>query len=155
MNRARLRARIERHEGYRERPYQDHLGNWTIGVGHLIEHVELRALTPHRTLGSLLTWLCSRETHDRWLEQDIAEAETDARRWLGDDTFEGLSDIRQEVATELAFQLGLPRLSTFVRLREAIQAGQWIRAEAELLDSKYADQVPERAKALASLLLEG
>ena len=32
----RLKKSLIEHEGLRYEPYKDHLGNWTIGVGHYI-----------------------------------------------------------------------------------------------------------------------
>jgi GH24 family phage-related lysozyme (muramidase) len=37
VNIERLKKQIIESEGLRYRAYQDHLGNWTIGVGHLLK----------------------------------------------------------------------------------------------------------------------
>lgn len=154
MNRDRLRARIARHEGYRDTPYLCTEGYWTVGYGHKVHDFELRALTPHRTLGSLLSWLCSRETHERWLAEDIARSESDAIRFLGD-AFDRLTDGRQEALVEMAFQLGGAGLNGFVKMRDAILRGHWVEAHAHGLDSLWARQTPSRAEEVMDLLLEG
>ncbi len=154
MNHDRLLESVKRHEGYRDEPYRDHLGNWTVGVGHLIHNMQLSALVNFRTLGDLLNWIADRETHEHWLRSDLLQAESDARRYIGD-AWDSLSDARREVLVEMAFQLGGERLGKFQKLREAILARTWVRAEAEMLDSLWARQTPKRAKELASRMLEG
>ena len=153
MNRERLVASIKRHEGYRLFPYQDTRGFWTIGYGHLIHHDELRGYVPRRTLGALLDYLTDPATHDIWLEHDLARAERDAKAYLP--TFSSLSERRQEVLVEMAFQLGGRTLNTFVRLRDAIERKHWVAAEAEMLNSRWHQQTPNRVKTLASRMLEG
>ena len=154
MNHERLLESVKRHEGYRDEPYRDHLGNWTVGVGHLIHHIQLSALVNFRTLGDLLNWIADRETHEHWLRSDLLQAESDARRYIGE-AWDSLSDARREVLVEMAFQLGAERLGKFQKLREAILARTWVRAEAEMLDSLWSRQTPKRAKELASRMLEG
>ena len=80
MNRNQLRESIKRHEGYREAPYKDHLGNWTVGFGHLIHNVDLRPYMPVQTVGALLTRLSDADTHRRWLEEDINNAQESIAR---------------------------------------------------------------------------
>lgn len=154
MNRGRLIASVRRHEGYRAEPYRDTLNNWTIATGHLIHNLELSALEC-RTVGDLLDWLCDTARHEAWLDSDLRRAESDARRYLGDDAFNELSDVRQEVLVEMAFQLGGVGLSKFQKLRAAILAQRWIAAESEMLASRWAEQTPTRARTLAGLMAVG
>jgi lysozyme len=154
MNYARLAESVRHHEGYRRDPYRDHLGNWTVGVGHLIHRIELTAMANYRTLGNLLDWVSDPANHEAWLNSDLLQAESDARRYIGD-AWDGLSDVRKEVLTEMAFQLGAERLGGFKKLNEALRQRQWVRAQAEMLSSKWHEQTPARAKALASRMLEG
>lgn len=148
MNEQRLLESIRQHEGYRADPYRDHLGNWTIGYGRLLEDEPLRQFMPLGTVGGLLSKLTSRATHDGWLIEDVQTAIQDAERWLGF-AFSRLSDARQEVIVEMSYQLGYTRLSAFVKLRVAIMDGEWEQARAEMLDSLWAKQTPARAHALA------
>jgi GH24 family phage-related lysozyme (muramidase) len=154
VNLSRLHASIRRHEGYRAEPYRDTRGFWTVGFGHLIHHRDLRQYAPHRTLGELLNALSDTDAHERWFREDVARAESDAVRYIGP-AWHVLTDARREVLTEMAFQLGGRTLNQFVRLREAIIARNWVRAEAEMLASRWHDQTPRRAKALAARMLEG
>ena len=153
MNRERLEASVRKHEGYSATPYRDTRDFWTVGVGHLIHHDELRGYTPRRTLGALFDYICDPATHEMWLKHDLAAAENDAKMFTV--SFPTLSDARQEVLVEMAFQLGGRGLGEFRRLRTAIETGHWVTAEAEMLDSRWFKQTPNRAKELASRMLEG
>jgi lysozyme len=154
MNYERLRSSVQKHEGYRQLPYFDSLGFATVGYGHLIHNIELTAMVNYRTFGNLLRWLSDPIQHDIWLVDDLRRAESDAQRYIGD-AWERLSDVRKEVLTEMAFQLGASRLGGFVKLRDAILSGLWVRAQSEMMDSRWAQQTPNRAKELASRMLEG
>ena len=48
----------------------------------------------------------------------------------------------------MLFNLGGPRLKKFKKLREAVAAENWQEAAAQMLDSKWAEQVPNRANRL-------
>lgn len=154
MNRERLVQSIKKHEGYRSYPYQDSRGFWTIGWGHLIHHDALETYQHRRTLGGMLDYICSLETHIQWLESDIQTAERNARGYIGS-TFDTLTPIRQEVLVEAAFQLGGRSLNGFRKLRGAILESAWVRAEAEMLNSRWAQQTPNRVKTLAARMLAG
>lgn len=151
MNRDRLRDRLKTHEGYRQEPYRDHLGNWTVGHGHLL-HVKPTRDWPYETLGGLLDALSKPEQHDLWLEQDIDAASRSARNWFHN--FEDFSDIRQEVLVELCFQMG-NRTRGFVKFHAAAMRGDWEEAARELIDSRWAEQTPTRAKRLTQLFRDG
>mgnify|MGYP001101913895 FL=1 len=60
-----------------------------------------------------------------------------------------LDNQRKEVLVELAFQMGLPNLLKFKRMLAAMKDGEFEKAAAELLDSKYAGQTPARSERYA------
>ena len=55
----------------------------------------------------------------------------------------------------MMFNLGKTRLSKFVKMRDAIEDHDYNRAAKEMLDSKWADQVGNRAVELAELMRGG
>ena len=63
-----------------------------------------------------------------------------------------LSQERQEVLFSLSYQLGTTGLLNFKRMWAAIEAHDFATAAAELLDSKYATQTPNRANKNAKIL---
>lgn len=134
-----LKEQLKQDEGVRESAYTDSLGYLTIGVGRLIDT---------RVGGKL-----SPDEIDMLLEHDIDQAERAAKGLF--QGFESLSDARKAVLVAMAFNLGGARLAAFQRLREAVSAGAWEQAATEMLDSRWAEQVGERAKRLARQMKEG
>ena len=133
------KAQLRTDEGVRESAYTDSLGYLTIGVGRLIDA---------RVGGKL-----SQDEIDYLLEHDLDRAEATAKALFP--TFQALSDARKAVLLNMAHNLGQTRLAAFQRFREAVGAEDWGRAHDEMLDSRWADQVGERARRLARQLKEG
>ena len=144
---------IKRHEGYRDYPYLDTTGHWSVGWGTNIERMPNEGKA-YPTVGKLLDMITDPNMHEKWFEKRFHESERGARTFAGK-AWEGLSEPRQEVLVELCYQLGYPRLSGFRRFQRALQEGRWVEAHAEMLDSKWAKQTPARAAALADKFLEG
>lgn len=121
-----------RHEGLRMRPYQDSLGNWTVGVGHLMSNpLSFRAVM---TI----------------LADDIDAAKNDclhAFPWFAD-----LDETRQAAIINMRFNMGLPRLQRFVKFLKAMELGDYDTAAKEMLDSLWSKQVGKRAQELASMI---
>ena len=144
MDRERLTESIKIHEGYRKLPYRDSLGYWTVGYGHLIEEDIVDTLP----MGRILDRYTDKDQHEAWLRSDIESALNRARDWIGPDEFEHLSEVRQEVIVEMAFQMG-NRINGFRQTRQFILGHDYEAASVEMLDSRWADQTPERAQRLA------
>ena len=66
--------------------------------------------------------------------------------------FGDLDPPRTAVLIELCFQLGMPTLRKFTNMLAALWAGDNDCAADELLDSRYARQVPSRANRYAERL---
>lgn len=115
---------------------------WTVGLGHT---------GPDVLQGD--TW-----TEDRcWtvFYNDYAVAQTAAAQVIGTSCWASLSEPRQAVLTDLAFNIGEARLAGFHYTLIAIRAKNWQMAHDELLDSAYAKQVKTRATTNATVLLTG
>lgn len=136
MNRARLSKQLEIDEGRRRRLYKDTVGKWTIGVGRNIEDRGLRD-----------------DEIDLMLSNDIDEAVGISRALLPN--FDKLDDARQEVVTNMALNLGMTRLSGFKQFLAALMRFDFQRATAEMMDSKWYEQVGDRGKRLAYAMREG
>jgi lysozyme len=67
-------------------------------------------------------------------------------------TWEALSKDQQLCLMDMYYNLGWPRLSKFKRMLKHIDDGKYDKAAEELLNSKYASQVGQRAKRNADLL---
>lgn len=130
-----LRRQLLKHEGLRLKPYVDTVGKLTIGIGRNLED---RGIT---------------EAEARYLlDNDINACINDllTLTWFPD-----LDPIRQRVFVDLCFNLGVKRLREFTKMLDAAAAQDWPRAAAELLTSKYATQVGQRAQTLAAMLRTG
>ena len=132
----RLVESVKRHEGWREKAYQDTEGIWTVGYGR-----NLQELTISKELGT------------QWLVEDIAEAMGYARgfeEWTKLNT-----DARRNVFVEMIFNMGPSRVAGFKNMLRAIKEQDWVKASEEMLDSRWARQVGRRADRLAKLMKEG
>lgn len=124
-------------EGLRLRLYADTAGKLTIGYGHNL------------TDGGI-----SQTVAEQLLLEDVAAAVGQLRINLPWSLT--LDDVRARVYIELAFNMGIDALLGFHKMHAAAQAGDWLTAHNELLDSKWATQVqPARRDRLASMLLTG
>lgn len=132
----RLLASIRGHEGLRLKAYQDTEGVWTIGYGRNLQELQIGA-----------------KLAEEWLQEDVAEAEKYARRF--DEYYELDTEARRNVFVEMCFNLGPSRLGKFRKMLSAIRDHRWQDAAVEMLDSKWADQVGQRAVTLARLMEDG
>lgn len=123
--------RIKSDEGYKDRPYKDHLGNWTIGYGTLIDPIP-------KELADLML--------DYHFKKGLEELRSNFS-WL-----EGAPDNIIEALTNMHYNLGMPRLKSFKMMLMAIEAKDYDAAAFECFDSQYALQVPERAARIAELI---
>ena len=133
------KAQLRMDEGCIPHAYKDSLGYLTIGVGRLIDERLGGALSPDEI--------------DLLLENDLTRAEATAKALFP--SFQALSDARKAVLLSMSFNLGSARLAAFQRFREAVSAGAWEQAAVEMLDSRWAEQVGDRAKRLAAQFKEG
>ena len=85
------------------------------------------------------------------LLNDVAECEAVLKDRIG--VWVILSDERQGVLINMMYNLGWPRLSRFKRMLIAVEDGDYQLAAIEMLDSRWAEQVGNRAIEL-SLIME-
>lgn len=139
MNFDKLEAELMRDEDFVSHAYQDHLGYWTIGYGRLIDE---------RRGGGI-----SKNEAKELLRKDILKVYQGLREkiWF----FNGLSDSHQRALCNMAFQLGIDGLLKFRKMLSAMEGGNFDRAYAEALDSKWAQQTPQRAMRVAYMIKNG
>lgn len=131
-----VKAQLRIDEDERAKPYRDSVGKLTIGVGRNLDDVGLRP-----------------DEIDYLLANDVRVAENAAAALFKN--FYALSDARKAVLVNMAFNLGLPRLAKFARLRAAVEADNFELAAAEMKDSDWAVQVGARAARLVKQMREG
>ena len=136
FDRAALIRQIRLHEGERLKPYRCTAGKLTIGVGRNLED---RGITAQEAAYLLSNDITSTQA-----------ALLKALPWVGT-----LDDVRQRVLIDMAFNMGLGTLLTFKRTLAAIQGGEFSKAAAMMLESRWAGQVGQRAKRLSQMMATG
>lgn len=154
-----LIQQLKLHEGIRFRPYRDTVGKLTIGVGRNIDDKPFRAdeqlvlfgriLTQKDLIATLNKGLTAKQV-DQILVWDIQDATDDAKAVLR--TFDSLSEQRQFVIIDMAFNMGRRTLSGFRNTLRMISEGRFAEASENMLKSKWATQVKGRAKRLSIML---
>ncbi|MEX3961010.1 glycoside hydrolase family protein [Paraburkholderia sp. EG286B] len=136
-----LYAELRRDEGVRTMPYKDTKGRLTVGVGHNLTASPLPAGWSFPLSAAQITQL---------LTVDVASTMTqlDANvSW-----WRSLSEVRQRVVANMAFNLGIAKLLGFKNALAAMQAGDWSSAAAEMQDSDWYGQVGARAVRLCQAM---
>lgn len=132
----RLATELRKDEGSIPYAYQDSLGYWTIGVGHLIDSRKGGGLSPMII--------------DSLLHEDIRKAIWSLDAYLP--WWKTLDSRRKEVLANMCFNLGIGGLKSFRKMLAALKAKDYITASEEMLDSKWATQVGARATRLADIM---
>ena len=131
-----LKALLKRHEGWRNHPYEDTTGVLSIGVGRNLDD---RGLSDEE-----VTFL---------LYNDIYLSQSELMQTF--DWFQFLNEARQDAIISMHFNLGLTRLLKFKKTLAALSDGDFLTASEEMLDSKWADQVGQRAIELSAMVRTG
>lgn len=131
-----LKAELARDEGRRRFPYYDTGMRVTIGCGRNLADVGLRD-----------------DEIDYLLDNDIAQATSALDHNLG--WWRSLDAVRQRVMLNMCFNMGWTNFSQFARFFSATYQRRWDDAAAEMLSSRWAGQVGDRAKRLAAMMQTG
>jgi len=125
-----LLSSIRKHEGFRSKVYKCSEGFDTIGYGFAVKDLVLDEdicnIILQRKLESLI----------RSIEFKFS--------WYAD-----LPNAVKDVMIEMCYQLGVNGVSKFKKTIEHLKNEEWELAADEMLDSKWAKQTPNRAKALS------
>ena len=135
-----LRKTLEEDEGVIYQIYADHLGYPTFGIGHLITSSDPEYGQP---LGTPVSPTRVQEA----FEVDVQIAIDRCKKIYEWDTFP--SEV-QEILINMTFNLG--SLVKWKNFNSALAARNWKEAAKHGLDSKWARQVPNRAKRLMDRL---
>jgi lysozyme len=131
---------VKKNEGLRLKPYLCTAGKWTIGYGHNLEEG------------------ISENIAKAIFDEDIQVAINDVLDIFSNNKGEYqlvLSGNRYIALVDMMFNLGKSRFLTFKKMIQAIKEKDWDKAADELLDSKYANQVGQRAINNANFLRKG
>ena len=120
----------------RLQPYRDTVGKLTIGYGRNLDDCGI-----------------TQRDAEQMLREDVEDARTallTALPW-----FRRLDPVRRAVLVDMAFNLGPAGLLKFGRTLSAVEQGDYETAAVEMLDSKWAGQVGQRATRLAEMMRTG
>lgn len=119
---------IKKEEGFRSKVYVDGMGNRTIGYGTNLEEG------------------ISEAEADELLKMRLDSAMKELMGRFDERFLSRLKPKAAEAIIDMAYNMGVPRLMTFEKMWEAIAKDDYEKAAKEILDSKYAQQLPARAK---------
>ena len=145
MDKEQLRKEIEEDEGCKYEIYKDHLGLPTFGIGHLITEWDEEYGKPDGTE-------ISEERVSSCFKADIYVTIEECKKLYDD--FDKLPDEVQLILCNMMFNMGRPRLSKFKKMNEAITNEDWIEASVQMEDSRWYNQVTNRAKRLVERMAQ-
>lgn len=135
-NKEKLRDMLIRHEGIRLHPYKCSADKLTIGVGRNIEDNGISI-----SEASLM------------LDNDILRVHEELS--MNFEWYNHLTQVRKAALIDMCFNLGLTRFKKFKNMIKAIDQTDYAVAADEMLDSKWARQVGDRADELSSMMRAG
>lgn len=136
LNVGKIATQLRVDEGVVPHAYQDSLGYWTIGVGHLIDKRKGGGLSD-----KIITWILYED-----IQSKVGELDKKIPWWRE------LSGDRQDALVNMAFNLGTDGLLGFVKFIAMLKEGEYREASIEMLDSLWAKQVGDRAIRLARVI---
>ncbi|WMN61489.1 glycoside hydrolase family protein [Pseudoalteromonas xiamenensis] len=126
---------LKKHEGYRQYPYYCTEGRLTIGFGRNLDDAGVNEFEAEQLLAN-----------------DIENARAGVRRRIN---LQHCNEPQQAVLVNMAFNLGINGLLGFKKMLNAVESGDFQQAALEMLNSRWAYQVPARAQELAKQMLSG
>lgn len=134
-----LREQLIIDEGVKYEVYNDHLGYPTFGIGHLITQTDDEYGKP---VGTKVT----QERVNAVFDNDVKIYVSEAKK-----VFPNLNELpeeAQQVIVNMTFNMGAPRLAKFKKFIAGVNTGDWNTAAVEMMDSRWAKQVGNRAERL-------
>ena len=141
MNKDKLREELADDEGCKFEIYLDHLGLPTFGIGHLVVEGDPEHGQPVGTP-------VDNERVRQVFALDIASTLDECHVLYPD--FDDLPEEAQLIIANMMFNMGRPRLSKFKGMKAGVDARDWNKAADEMVDSRWYDQVTNRAKRLVA-----
>lgn len=139
MDIGKLRDELKIDEGVKYEIYLDHLSLPTLGVGHLIKDTDPENGLP---VGTKIEEERVNELFDEDIQVTIQEC-----KYLYND-FDDLPEEAQRIIANMMFNLGRPRLSRFLKMKQHVDNRDFVSASEEMKNSKWYRQVTNRAQRL-------
>jgi lysozyme len=130
-----LIKQLKKHEGVELKPYKCTSNKLTIGIGRNLEDV---GISEHEAeyllMNDLDTYMTAAKTYD----------------W-----YAGLNDARKAVIVNMLFNMGQTNFNKFLKMKQALDVGDYAEAAKQMLDSRWAKQVKGRSAELAKQMETG
>ena len=139
MDIEKLRKQLEIDEGVKYEIYNDHLGLATFGIGHLV-------IPDDEEYGKPLGTRISEERVRECFDRDVQSVLRDCKLLYKD--FDELPEEVQQIVANMMFNMGYGRLSKFKGMKAGVDAKDWDKAADEMVDSRWYNQVTNRAQRL-------
>ena len=139
MNIEQLQKELTEDEGCKYEVYLDHLGLPTFGIGHLITKDDPEY---QMGMGTPIDEIRVNEV----FEQDINVTIGECRRLFDD--WDKLPQEVQLITANMMFNMGRTRLSKFKKMIAGAEASDWKEAASQGRDSRWYNQVTNRAERL-------
>ena len=136
-----LREEIAYDEGSVTEIYLDHLGLPTFGIGHLV-------LDSDPEHGQPVGTPVSEDRCNSAFDEDVKTVLNDCTILYDD--FDNLPEEAQRIIANMMFNMGRPRLSKFKNFIAAVAISNWKEAANQMVDSRWYNQVPNRAERLVT-----
>lgn len=134
--RLKLKQLLVQHEAYRQFVYSDSTGHLTVGIGRNLSDRGISTTEAFYLLDDDILYFSSKLSH-----------------FLG--CFNFLDENRQIALIDMCFNLGVQGFLNFKEMIAALETYNYERASKEMLDSKWAEQVGDRATTLANIIRTG
>lgn len=131
-----LKQLLVSHEKYMQFPYVDTTGHLTVGFGRNLSDRGISATEALYLLDEDIIYFTGKLTH--FLK-----------------FFPQLDENRQIALIDMCFNVGVQGFLNFTHMILALEAHDYQRAAKEMLESKWAEQVHERANCLANIIRTG
>lgn len=134
--RQKLKGLLTQHETYKQFPYTDLTGHLTVGIGRNLSDRGISITEAGYLLDDDIGYFYGKLCHHL-------------------NFFNRLNESRQIALIDMCFNVGLQSFLNFTQMILALEAGDYDRAADEMLKSKWAKQVGERASYLANIMQSG
>lgn len=132
---SKLIEQLKRHEGFSAKPYKCTAGKTTIGYGRNLDDVGI-----------------SNVEAELMLTNDVISV---IAKLTNLPTYNALDDVRRGAIVNMTFNIGFAGVMKFAKMWNCLALKDYHGASAEMLDSKWAAQVGERAQELAEQMRTG
>ncbi len=142
---------LRRHEGFRAKSYRCSAGRLSIGYGYNLESNALQLTA--KELRDMKSHGISKPMAEILFLRTLAQVEHQVGNkiiWLSK-----LTDVRQSVLVNMAYNLGVDGLLKFKKTLAHIERGEYAAASVEMLDSKWYRDVGDRALELSNIMKTG